>query len=261
MRELLDLAAVKQARASGSALDLEFQLLKAALMKSAGPDGDGGERGLKITDEPDGSMGIYLSGVIGRDSTPEMLLDATKDEPDRALTLYVSSPGGLVHDGMQLANIIERHQGQTTAVADGLTGSAATIPFFTADKVEFSSQSELLLHEASASFMCAQVTAREMQEKLIPSLEASNKQMAGLYAKASGRTYDEIRALMREDRIMGAEEAVEYGFGQMAGAEVEARASLDLSELTDRIRPVQALAPERIKAFARLLRLKAGITT
>ena len=159
-------------------------------------------------------------------------------EPERPVVLYINSPGGVANEGVQIGQITARHKGGVKAIVDGLAGSAATIPAVRARELEFGEGGEWLVHDAAASFMCATVTAAEMREKVIPSLEATSKSMGEMYAKATGRGYDEMRELMAQDRIMSAADAVELGFGAMAGEEPKQDA-LALSAL-----------PERIPAFA-----------
>ena len=257
IRKLIGMASVQAAKASGSALNFEHELLKAALFDEArgGRKAEAGERDGKFvtTNEPDGSLGVRLSGIVGRDFKADDYAEALNEDPNRAVTLYINSPGGLSHEGMAIGNLTGRHPGGVKAVVDGLAGSAATIPAIRASSLEFSEGSEFLVHEAHVSFMCASVTAAEWNQKIGPSLEATNRQMAEGYAKATGKTVDEVRALMVQDRIMAADEAVEFGFGRMVESGEPAQAALDMGDLPSRIRPIQAETPERVKAMGRYL--------
>ena len=256
VQKIMGFAAVKAARATGSATQYEHFAAKAYLeawggKRAEAEDGES-EGGIVTTTEPDGALGVYLSGLVGGDFLATEYAALLAEEPERPVVLYINSPGGVANEGIQIGQITARHKGGVKAVVDGLAGSAATIPAIRAESLEFGQGAEWLVHEAAASFMCATVTAGELRDKVIPGLEATNQSMGELYAKATGQDYDAMRSLMAQDRIMTASEAVDMGFGRLAEGGAE-QTALDLADLPERIRPLQGETPDRVKAMARYL--------
>ena len=232
--------------------------------------------GFRVVNEEGGALGLYLSGVIGMDVNGDDVLEVFSDEANqgREVKVYIHSPGGSAFDGIDMATKLARLAPGYTAVVDGLAGSAATIVAVSGGDLVFSANTEWLVHEAAYDFMCASVKASEMRDKLIPSLESTNESIADAYARRTGKTADEMLALMREDRIMNAKEAVEIGFGVMAETDDDgegdeggtegvdkfqklATMHEQVSELPVAARPMQAFTKERALGFARFFQARA----
>ena len=220
-------------------------------------DGKGQQDGLRVVQEDGGSVGLYVSGIIGLDVDGLGILDAMEreDVKGKELNLYLNSPGGNAFDGIDIANKLARFAPGYTAYVEGLVGSAATVAAVSGGRLLFGEATEWLVHEAAYETMCFHATATEMEEKLVPSLRATNISIADLYAKRTGSDRKTMLELMRKDSIMNAEDAVKWGFGEMASADsdaVDKPAQEAKMEVSDGPKPADFGFDEgRMKAMAR----------
>jgi ATP-dependent protease ClpP protease subunit len=128
--------------------------------------------------------------------------------PVNAITLRINSPGGDVFDGLAIHNALKNHAAKVTARIDGLAASAASYIAMAADKIVMPANSFMLVHQ-SAGFALG--TADDMRA-LADDLERIDNSITATYVARTGMTTGEVKALMKEDRLMGAAEAKELGF-------------------------------------------------
>ena len=119
------------------------------------------------------------------------------------VTVIVSSEGGSVTDGLQMANAIRAH-GQVTAVADGIAASAATLPLMAAATVQANIGTLLMFHRPSTA---AAGQAADMNAAA-EALTAAATLMQEIYT-ARGLTAAQVAELMGEaDKWMTAAQAL-----------------------------------------------------
>ncbi|EOV9570214.1 ClpP-like prohead protease/major capsid protein fusion protein [Cronobacter turicensis] len=124
------------------------------------------------------------------------------------LTIAIHCPGGSTTDGFMLANAITRYPGYVTARIDGIAASMATVVACAARRVAMASNAWYMIHNPWA---LAGGDAEEFR-KNADLLERTQAQMIAAYAKKSGLSNDEIRAMMDAETWMTAEQAKAKGF-------------------------------------------------
>lgn len=118
---------------------------------------------IEIRNETRKSAELYISGNIIDDDTGGMIDEWCENStgyqwPDKIrqqldglrgkdLTIYINSDGGSVPAGVAMANMIERHDGRTTAIVDGWCCSIATQIFFAADVRRIPANAYLMIHK------------------------------------------------------------------------------------------------------------------
>ena len=118
---------------------------------------------IEIRNETRESAELYISGNIIDDDTGGMIDEWCENStgyqwPDKIrqqlaglrgkdLTIYINSDGGSVPAGVAMANMIERHDGRTTAIVDGWCCSIATQIFFAADVRRIPANAYLMIHK------------------------------------------------------------------------------------------------------------------
>ncbi len=147
------------------------------------------------------SAEIYITGTIEADDAnvsnvcsvvyEREIQSKLKKCRGKPLTVYINSPGGSVSAGMAIANMISRHEGETTAIVDGYCCSIATQIFFSADKCKMPSNAYLMIHAPSGE-VCG--TAAEMRR----SAEALDVIRAGLLTTYKSKA----RASTSEEELM-----------------------------------------------------------
>jgi len=173
---------------------------------------------------------IFIYGSIGKSWFDDDAVSAKSFVDDlKALgdvdkiTLRINSPGGVVYDGLAIHNAIKAHKAEVTAVVDGLAASMASFIAMAANKIVMPKNSFMLIHKASG--MCWGNS--DDVEKLMKDLKRIDKVAAQAYADRSKQALSAVNDLMAEDRLMDADEAVELGYADEIGEEVEIAANYD----------------------------------
>ena len=152
---------------------------------------------------------VYIFNDIGTFGiTAQKFVDDIKNLDGRDIALHINSVGGEVFEGMAMHSIIKNRKGKTVAYIEGIAASIATVIALAADEVVMTENSLFMIHNAWGS---SQGDAKEMM-KQARVLEKISNEIAEIYVKKTGKSYDMIMDLMSNETWMTAEEAFEYGF-------------------------------------------------
>ena len=126
------------------------------------------------------------------------------------LDVHINSYGGEVAEALAILNTLLHHPAQVTTYVDGVACSAASVIFMAGDRRVMAACSVLLVHPAWSS-ACG--NAQELRAQA-DNLDTINDQSVSAYLAriGEGRSEEELRALMAEERFLGPAEAVEWGF-------------------------------------------------
>jgi ATP-dependent protease ClpP protease subunit len=141
----------------------------------------------------------------------------------KTIALRIDSPGGSAFTGISIYNQLQRHPARIEVTVDGIAASIASIIAMAGDEIVMGEGAQMMIHEAST---LAWGNAAEM-EKTASLLHAISGDLAGIYARRTGRAAGELRALMRDETWFTAEKAVEAGFADRVVASVQAKAHLE----------------------------------
>ena len=153
------------------------------------------------------------------------------------IDLRINSPGGDVFDGVAIHNAIKNHKANVTAYVDGLAASAASFIAMAANKIVMPANSFMLVHGASGFSFGNADDMRAVAEDL----DRIDKSLTATYAARSKSSNAKVKALMKEDRLMDASEAKEWGFADEVIAEKKMAANYSL-------RLLPQAAAEKIRA-------------
>ena len=118
---------------------------------------------IKVKNDADKTT-IFVSGDIVDDAWkdwswgdevetyPQDIRDLLKDAK-KNIDVVISSGGGDLFAGMAISNMLQRHDGQTKAIIDGLAASAASIIAFGCDEIEIPSNAYLMIHKPMVGIM------------------------------------------------------------------------------------------------------------
>lgn len=191
-----------------------------------------------------GGSELMLYGEIGWDIYSEDVIDTLRDlESVRGdLTVRINSPGGALFEGMAIFNALKQHPRTVVAQVDGIAASAASIIALSGERLLMGEGTYFMIHDPWSVVLGNADTLR----KEAGVLDMIADDMAGIYAKRSGKTSEDTRALMREETWFTAAGAVENGFAAgIVGADSEAAevtSSFDLSKFGYRHPPQELLA-------------------
>jgi ATP-dependent Clp protease, protease subunit len=130
-------------------------------------------------------------------------------DPDRDISLYINSPGGLAYGGMAIYDVIQHVKPDVSTICIGMGMSAAAMVLCGgAPGKRFAlPSSRIMIHQGSAGTRGA---PSDMEIQLREVLALTHR-MAEIIAHHSGKTLDEVSHDIERDRFMTAEEAVTYG--------------------------------------------------
>lgn len=185
------------------------------------------------------SAEITLYGDIGPSFWGEETVDAKSFLADlkalgevEEIVLRVNSPGGDVFDGLAIHNQIAAHPARVVAHIDGLAASAASLVIMAADEIVAPENAFLLIHEPRGMAF----GTSDAMIATAADLERMTETFAATYAKRSGQTVDDVKSLMKEDRLMDAGEAKALGYVDRLAEPVKMAASYPITRLPDAAR-------------------------
>ncbi|MBL3564535.1 ATP-dependent Clp protease proteolytic subunit [Rhodovulum sulfidophilum] len=127
---------------------------------------------------------------------------------DADVTLRVNSPGGSPYEGEAIRAALEAHPGRVTVIVSGFAASAASLMIMSADRIEMTAGSFLMIHNPSRGLYG---TAADLRKKA-DDLDKLARIYASVYAARSGRAVEDVMRMMDEETYFGPEDAVAAGF-------------------------------------------------
>lgn len=153
---------------------------------------------------------IRIDGVIGADVLPSDIRAQLADAGDQ-VDIEINSPGGFVHDGIDIANALRdyrRNGGRVSATVTGLAASMATYIAMFADRLAVEDNAVFMVHNPST---IALGDYRDMR-KSAAILESLQGVLANAYVAKTGRDRDAIRAEMDNETWLFGDEIVAEGY-------------------------------------------------
>ena len=138
------------------------------------------------------------------------LLVLESQDPDRDITMYINSPGGsftalmAIYDTMRYV----RPDVQTVCLGQAASAAAVLLAAGAPGKRAALPNSRVLIHQPRTQGTQGQVSDLEIQANEI---ERMRRLMESTLAEHTGRTADQVREDTDRDKILTAQEAVEYG--------------------------------------------------
>lgn len=189
--------------------------------------------------------------------TAAQVSDALKGD-FTSITVRLNSPGGDAFEGMAIYNRLREqsavHNRPVTVYVDGIAASAASVIAMAGDKVIMGEGTLMMIHNA---WIVAVGNSQEMRQTaaLLEKLDGST---AELYGSRTGKTKEEVLAMMLDETWMSADEAIAAGFADEktgTGDPAEVAAAFDLSVFAKTPAALVAVKPiEEPKFNAALLR-------
>lgn len=122
--------------------------------------------------------------------------------------VVINSPGGDVFAGAAIYAYLKAHPGRVVVKIAGIAASIASLIAMAGDEILISRAGYLMIHQP---WMYARGDAEDM-ERCARQLREIGAGFAAVYAEKTGRTQEEINALLDAETYMNAESALEMGF-------------------------------------------------
>jgi ATP-dependent Clp protease protease subunit len=153
-------------------------------------------------------LGVQVDDASANDVMAQ-LITLESNDPDRDITMYINSPGGsftaltAIYDTMMFV----RPDIQTVCMGQAASAAAVLLAAGTKGKRLALPHSRVLIHQPSGE-AGGQVTDLEIHANEI---ERVRVQMEQILARHTGQTQEQVRKDIDRDKILTAEQAMEYG--------------------------------------------------
>ena len=154
-------------------------------------------------------LGTQVDDTSANDIMAQLLVLEGLD-PDRDITMYINSPGGsftalmAIYDTMQYV----RPDVQTVCLGQAASAAAVLLAAGAPGKRAALPNARVLIHQPATQGTQGQVSDLEIQAAEI---ERMRRLMETTLARHTGKTAEQVRIDTDRDKILTAEEAVEYG--------------------------------------------------
>ena len=155
---------------------------------------------------------IFLTGAIDDNIASlvcAQLLFLESENPKKEISFYINSPGGIVWSGLAIYDTMQYISSKIMTICIGQAASAGSLLLVAGSKgMRYSlPNSRIMLHQPSGSFQ-GQVTDIEIHaSEIIKTKNRLNK----IYAKHTGKKFDQISEIMERDSFFSPDEAVNFG--------------------------------------------------
>ena len=134
----------------------------------------------------------------------------------KRLDIHINSVGGLVFDGIAIANAIRQHDAKTVAHIDGLAASIASVIALAADEVRMAGNAFMMIHDPTSGVWG---TAADMRREA-EALDKIRLKLADEYViAANGVGREKFEKMMADETWLTAEECKDLGLVDAIDAE------------------------------------------
>jgi len=146
-------------------------------------------------------------GVAGLVIAQMLFLDS--EDPEKAIQLYINSPGGVVTSGLAILDTMSLVKAPVHTICIGQCASMAAVLLAAGAKGSrlILPRARVMLHQPSGGAQ-GQATDIEIQAKEILKMK---DMLNGIIAECTGKDIDQVRRDTERDNFMNAEEALAYG--------------------------------------------------
>lgn len=154
-------------------------------------------------------------------------LDGLKDKNN--ITVHINSVGGDLYAGISIYNRLKSLPANIITVNDGLAASAGSIIFQAGNTRKVNAGSNIMVHQAMG-LLYGYYQTNDLKQ-VIKQLDAGNKAAVNIYAEASGRDAESMKALVDKETWLTGQEAVDAG---LADEVIESETPVSMSLTADR---------------------------
>ena len=155
---------------------------------------------------------VFLVGPVN-DSVASLvtaqLLFLESENPNKEISFYINSPGGLVTSGLGIYDTMQYINSPVSTLCIGQASSMGSFLLSAGEKGKRYSlpNSRIMVHQPSAGFQ-GQAPDIQIHAKEILSLKT---RLNTIYSKHTGKSVDEISKALERDNFMTPEEAKKFG--------------------------------------------------
>lgn len=138
-----------------------------------------------------------------------------------SVSVRINSPGGDAFEGVAIYNVLRALKKPINVHIDGIAASAASIIAMAGDTITMGPNTMMMVHNAWT--ICA--GDGDDMRKCADTLDKISVSIGQTYVVKTGKTADEIKAIMDAETWMGAQECVDEGFATAIAEAAEGEAA------------------------------------
>jgi ATP-dependent Clp protease, protease subunit len=155
---------------------------------------------------------IFLMGPIedhGASLITAQLLFLEAENPDKDISLYINSPGGVVTSGLAIYDTMQYIRPDVVTICIGQAASAGSLLLCAGatGKRYALPHARIMTHQPSGGFQ-GQATDIEIHAREIMAVK---RRLNEIYVRHTGQKLADVEAIMERDTFMSAEQAKEFG--------------------------------------------------
>ena len=190
------------------------------------------QKNFSIKNLSDDAAEIKIFGEIGEGWFGDgVTLDSVKTQLEgikaKKINVLISSLGGDVNHALAIHDILKMSNAEITTEIVGATASSGTIIAMAGKERKMSNNALFLSHNA---WMLAVGNADQLR-KQADDLDAFNDRIINIYQKVTGKSREQVKALMDEEKWIDAENAKDFGFVTETFEPVKAAACIDFNAI------------------------------
>lgn len=190
------------------------------------------QKNFSIKNLSDDVAEIKIFGEIGEGWFGDgVTLDSVKTQLEgikaKKINVLISSLGGDVNHALAIHDILKMSNAEITTEIVGATASSGTIIAMAGKERKMSNNALFLSHNA---WMLA-VGNSDQLRKQADDLDAFNDRIINIYQKVTGKSREQVKALMDEEKWIDAENAKDFGFVTETFEPVKAAACIDFNAI------------------------------
>ena len=155
---------------------------------------------------------VFIGEVIDEElasSVVAQLLFLEKKSPKKDVVMYVNTPGGAVHAGLAIYDVMQMLRCDVSTVCVGMAASAGAVLLAAGKKGKryASANARIMIHQPWGGIRGVASDVSIQAEEMLKTRERLND----ILARHTGQTVERIELDTERDRFMSPEEAREYG--------------------------------------------------
>lgn len=145
------------------------------------------------------------------------------------INLHVHSPGGDVFEGMAMYNLLRNHPARVEGTVDGLAASMGSVILMASNVIRIPENAMIMVHKPWG----IQGGDADEMRRYADLLDKVEDSLVAAYTNKTGKTADEVKALLAVETWMTGAEAVELGFADELVGALDAFAALNSQRMQE----------------------------
>lgn len=141
-------------------------------------------------------------------ASPKLIANKLKEAKGKAVNVNINSGGGDVFAGSEIYTMLKEYKGNVDIKVSGIAASAASVIAMAGDKVSISPTAQIMIHNVS-SMAIGDYRDMEHEAEVIKNY---NNSIANAYMLKTGKSREELLAMMDKETWLSAEQAKENKF-------------------------------------------------